>query len=108
MPMGEPTPQHADYYVMICRAADFPKTAIWPFSVRDPLPRIPIPLKPEDGVVMLPLQPCLEAAYEQGPYRKEVDYSQPPRIPLKGKDATWAKQKVQQYLKKAKINSTHT
>src|SRR5207248_9608925 len=47
MPMGEPAPPTADYYVFVCRAADFPKTGIWPFSVRHPLPEIPIPLKPE-------------------------------------------------------------
>jgi Protein of unknown function (DUF4058) len=90
MPMGEPTPPAADYYAFVCRAADFPKTAIWPFSVRDVLPDVAIPLKPEDGFVMLPLQSCFTAAYDQGPYDKEVDYSRPPRIPLQGDDALWA------------------
>jgi hypothetical protein len=52
--MGDPTPPRADYYILISRAAEFPKTRIWPFSVRDPLPDIPIPLKPEDGFVTLP------------------------------------------------------
>jgi hypothetical protein len=90
MPMGMPDPPRADYYVLVCRAADFPKTAIWPFGVRDPLPEISVPLKPEDGYVMLSLQTCFDAAYDQGPYDKEVDYSRPPRIPLAGMDAMWA------------------
>jgi len=92
MPMGKPDPPRADYYVLVCRAADFPKTAIWPFSVRDPLPDLVIPLKPEDGYVSLPLKTCFDFAYDQGPYEKEIDYRRPPRIKLKGADANWAVQ----------------
>lgn len=91
MPMGKPKPPRADYYVQICRAIDFPKTGVWPFSVRDPLPNIPIPLNPEDGAVTLPLQACFGAAYEIGPYDAAVNYARPPRIALHGEDAAWAK-----------------
>ncbi len=91
-PLGEPAPLNADYYAIVCRGIDFPKTSIWPISVRDPLPDVPIPLKPEDGIVILPLQTCFVAAYDQGPYQNEVDYLQPPRIPLTGADALWAKE----------------
>jgi hypothetical protein len=90
MPMGEPAPPLADYYAFVSREADFPHTAIWHFSVRERLPDIAIPLKPEDGFIMLPLQPCFDAAYDQGPYDKEVDYTRPPRVPLQGEDGAWA------------------
>jgi len=91
MPMGKPKPPRADYYVQICRAVDFPKTGVWPFSVRDPLPDIPIPLNPEDGAVTLPLPVCFNAAYDIGPYDTAVDYAKPPRIALHGEDVAWAK-----------------
>jgi hypothetical protein len=91
MPLGKPRPPEADYYGLICRAVDFPKTAIWPFSVRDPLPEIPIPLKPEDGYVILPLQCCFDVAYDIGPYAKEVDYAKAPKVPLKKAEVSWAK-----------------
>jgi hypothetical protein len=91
MPLGKPTPPDTDYYALICRAIDFPKTAIWPFSVRDRLPELPIPLKPEDGIVTLPLQPCFDFAYDIGPYDNEVDYGKSPRVPLTKADAAWAK-----------------
>jgi hypothetical protein len=94
MPMGKPKPPPADYYVLVCQAVDFPKTGIWPFSVRDPLPDIPVPLKPRAGFVTLPLKTCFDAAYEQGPYDSEVDYARPPRIRLHGADAAWAEQTV--------------
>jgi hypothetical protein len=91
MPLGKPPPPEADYYALICRAIDFPETAIWPFSIRDPLPEIPIPLKPEDGFVKLPLQACFNFAYDIGPYDNEVDYARGPKVPLKRTDASWAK-----------------
>jgi hypothetical protein len=94
LPMGEPAPPKADYYVLICRAAEFPRTAIWPFSVRDPLPEIPIPLKADDQWIALPLQPCFAWAYEQGPFEAEVDYSRPPRRRLRKSDVSWAKKLV--------------
>jgi Protein of unknown function (DUF4058) len=90
MPMGDPVPPPADYYAFVSRAADFPQTAIWPFSVRDQLPEVAVPLKPEDGFIMLPLQDCFDAAYDMGPYDLVVDYTRPPRIPLHGEDAQWA------------------
>jgi hypothetical protein len=92
MPMGEPAPQSADYYVFICRASDFPSTAIWPLGVRDSLPPIPIPLNPEDDPVMLDLGACFTRAYDEAPYRKEIDYSQLPVPPLSDADAAWARE----------------
>jgi hypothetical protein len=91
MPLGKPAPPKADYYAFVSRASDFPQTAIWPFSVRDTLPTVAIPLKPEDGFIMLPLKPAFDAAYDLGPYDTAVEYTRPPRIPLRGKDVQWAK-----------------
>jgi hypothetical protein len=94
MPLGKPSPPEADYYALVCRAVDFPKTAIWPFSMRERLPEIPIPLKPEDGFAMLPLQPCFDFAYDIGPYDKEVDYTKRPKSPLRKADVAWARKLV--------------
>ena len=102
MPMGEPAPPAVDYYVFVSRAADFPKMSIWPFSVRDPFPEILIPLKPEDGVIALPLKPCFDVAYAQGPYEHEVDYTRPPRISLNDEDAEWAEQIVKSRIPASK------
>lgn len=91
LPLGEPAPPVADYYAFVSRAAEFPRTAIWPFGVRDKLPEIAIPLDPEDGFVLMPLQSCFDAAYDQGPYYKEVDYTKPPRPPMAKADAAWVR-----------------
>jgi hypothetical protein len=89
--LGEPPPAQSDYYVLVCRAIDFPKTALWTFSVRDSLPEIAVPLHPKDGYVTLPLQRCFAAAYDFGSYPRAVDYRRPPRIPLSDADEAWAR-----------------
>jgi hypothetical protein len=92
LPLGEPHPGPADYYVLVSRAADFPKAGVWAFSVRDPFPEIPVPLNPEDESVKLDLKGCLDRAYDEGRYHLEVDYTRPPLPPLRGPDADWARQ----------------
>ncbi len=92
MPMGKPKPPRADYYVLVCQAVEFPRIGVWPFSVRDPLPDIPVPLDPEDGFIQLSLKSCFDLAYDQGSYRREVNYARPPRSGLQGQDAAWAAQ----------------
>jgi hypothetical protein len=92
LPLGEPAPPPADYYILVCRANEFPKAGVWPLSVRDPLPAIPVPLNPQDQPVLLPLKPCLDRAYDEAPYSREVNYAEPPDPPLPEPDATWARE----------------
>ena len=88
-PVDEPLPP-ADYYLIVCRAIDFPRAGAWPLTVRDLLPPIPVPLGPADKPVMLPLQPSLDRAYDEARYAEEIDYDQPPEPPLTPTDAAWA------------------
>jgi Protein of unknown function (DUF4058) len=81
----------SDYYVMTCRAQEFPKAGMWSFSVRDPLPKIPIPLSAGMPDVELVLQSCLNRAYAEGRYDREIDYQEVPDPPLHGNDAAWAR-----------------
>src|SRR5207253_1846206 len=43
MPWVEPPPPKGDYYILVCRAPEFPKAGIWPLSIRDELPVVPVP-----------------------------------------------------------------
>ncbi len=90
-PLGT-SPPTTDYYVLVCRASELPSAGVWPFSVRDPLPTIPIPLDPEDPDVMLSLRPCLDRAYDESAYERQIDYTVPAEPPLREPDATWARQ----------------
>jgi hypothetical protein len=92
LPWGLPPGSRADYYVMVSRAAERPRARVWPFSVRDAMPTIPIPLTPPDADLELALGECLQAVYDDAGYARELDYSQPPRPPLDEPDASWARQ----------------
>jgi len=87
----EPKP---DYVVVISRAWQRgAKLAheLFPFTVRDPLPCIPVPLREGEQEVPLDLQYVFTLAYDSGPYRRgAVDYAQPPDPPLPPEQADWA------------------
>ena len=51
--------------VMVCKAGERPRSSVWPISVCQPLPTIPIPLLPPDPPVPLDIRTgpphCLRA-----------------------------------------------
>src|SRR5499427_3352673 len=89
MPFDDPLPP-AHYLVMVCKAGERPRSSVWPISVRQPLPTIPIPLLPPDPPVPLELGQALLTAYERARYDLRVDYRQPPVPPLSPADTVWA------------------
>jgi len=97
-PLGDPPPPMADYYVLLSRAVERPKVGIWPFALRDPLPRIPVPLDPGVPEPWLDLRTALDRAYDEGRYARQLDYSQPPDLPLREPDATWARDLLARHL----------
>jgi hypothetical protein len=92
MPLGEPPLAETDYYLFVSRAASYPKAGLWPFSVRDPMPPLLVPLLPGDVTPKIELKPCIDRAYDEGRYDKELDYLQSPVPPLREPDATWARE----------------
>jgi hypothetical protein len=89
MPFDDPLPP-AHYMVMVCKAGERPHSSVWPISVRQPLPTIPIPLLAPDPPVPLDLRQALRTAYERARYDLRVDYLKPPVPPLSPADAAWA------------------
>ena len=89
MPFDDPLPA-AHYIVMVCKAGERPRSSVWPISVRQPLPTIPIPLLSPDPPVPLDLGQALRTAYERARYDLRVDYRKPPVPPLSPADAAWA------------------
>ena len=91
IPLGDPLPGGFDYYALVCRAREMPKADVWPFTVRDPIPIIPIPLAEKDADVPMDLRACLDWAYDQARYERDIDYSKPPVPPLSPADSQWGK-----------------
>jgi Protein of unknown function (DUF4058) len=76
---------------------------IFPVGLRELLPCIPVPLKPDEDDVLLDLQVVFNRAYDTGPYRRgAVDYSAPPPPPaLSDEDAAWAAERTRPWRERS-------
>ena len=84
-------PQPFDYLAYIAQATPTGwRHHAFGWNLRDPLPKLPIPLLGDD-TVSLDMAACFTAAYERIAADEEADYTAaPPPPPLKPVDATWA------------------
>jgi hypothetical protein len=91
VPMEYAPPEYRQPYRISVVRADRPWLAeMYRVSLCAPLPTIRIPLRREDADVPLNLQTLIDAAYVNGRYADDLDYSKPPRPELTGPDAEWA------------------
>jgi hypothetical protein len=86
-----PADRRAPYVVCVCFQQNPSRWYAYPMSIRQPLPRIPIPLRATDPTIGLDLQPLIEHAYIAGGH-DDIDYTRPADPPLRGDDAVWADQ----------------
>jgi hypothetical protein len=89
LPMGKPLPP-GDFYAIISRASDRQFSDVYAWSIRLPLPTIPIPLEDPDPNVPLDLAALLALAYERGRYSRLIRYHRPLDLPLQPEDKHWA------------------
>jgi hypothetical protein len=80
---------HSDYYVMVSRAEERPEAEFWPLGLREPLPTVPIPLRPPWPDARINLQETLHTVCDRA-YYKDYIYSHSPEPPLCAQDAAWA------------------
>jgi len=81
MPLGEPAPTPTDYLFVLVRADAFPNVEMWPFSIRDSLPDLLIPLDPTDDDLVIDLKSTMDQIYDAARYDNMIDYfasSNPP------------------------------
>jgi len=84
-----PSVCRAAYMICIRRAARPGEAELYPVPLRQPLPNIPVPLRPTDKDVVLQLQPLLDDCYRDGRYDR-IDYRAEPAPRLGEADARWA------------------
>jgi len=78
------------YYVLVSRLKDRPQLGMWPLSLRDRLPVIPVPLAAPDPDVLLDLQAVLDRTYDAADYGKYI-YGERPEPPLSPEEEAWAR-----------------
>jgi hypothetical protein len=82
-------PPH-DYLVHVSIQQRRPGARVWPIRLRQRLPVVPIPLRPEDPPAPLDLQQILVAVYDRAGYDMSINYRDEPTPPLHGENAEWA------------------
>jgi hypothetical protein len=93
-PVAHPRMPDACYLIALTRARA-KVTDLWPLSLREPLPVVPVPLTAPDDDVLLPLSQALQEVYDEAAYELSIDYSQnPPPPPLNDDDASWMRQRL--------------
>ncbi len=69
------------HYLIALTRSQVGTTALWPLTVHDALPLVPVPLQPPDDDVVLDLSDALAAIYDEAAYDLSIDYQQPPPPP---------------------------
>jgi hypothetical protein len=77
-------------YIINVRRANSPDHEYYPIDLRTRLPRVGIPLKPNEPDAVADLQAALTSVYQAGAYGSRIDYTKPPTPPLAPVDASWA------------------
>lgn len=76
-----------DYLVCLHRGGQGNRCEVWPVTLRQPLPRIHVPLADGDPAVVLDLQAVFNRCYDQGAYARRLDYRSEATPPLQGEES---------------------
>lgn len=78
------------YRILISRSQQRPKAELYGITLQQPLPSFPVPLKPNEVKLIVPLQAVFEQVYERARYDTRIDYHQPvPSPKLSEADQLW-------------------
>jgi hypothetical protein len=86
--LPQPLPP-TDFVVMTCRSDRPGSYDVWPISLRDRLPVIPVPLRAGEAPVLLDLQEAFTEVYDVVRFDRCVNYRRPPVVPFRDEDVEW-------------------
>ena len=86
MPVALPA---GDYYGFVTQGPDFDESDVYSWTIRDPLPTLPVPLRQKDGHSAVDLAAAFVQTYEHGRYGRVLQYDTPPAL-LRESDRAWA------------------
>lgn len=81
-----------DYFAIISRGFRRPRADVYHWTLRHPLPTIPIPLKKGEPEAPLDLQQVFTTVYDRARYQLSLNYAAIPTMPLNDADAAWMRQ----------------
>lgn len=80
----------SDYRILVRAGWEGYRARLYAFSVRQPIPEVPVPLRYGEKEARLALGRLLGEIYDRARYDLSVEYRQPPEPPLSPEDALWA------------------
>ncbi|MFN3335825.1 MAG: DUF4058 family protein [Caldilinea sp.] len=92
------------YVVSVSRGGQRSRLEVYPFSVRDRLPRCRIPLRSPDPDVVLDLPAVFTRCYDVGGYDLTIDYTKPPPGDLSEAELGW----LRSHLEAWRVASSQT
>jgi hypothetical protein len=94
----QPLPDNP-YFIFLSRAEKRPVIDVWPLSICEAIPAVPVPLLHPDPDVVLDLGQALEEIYESAKYERRIDYSKSPPLPaFSAEDTAWLEQHLKDIL----------
>lgn len=93
---GAPLPMNprielGGYYGIVARGVRLPMAEVYRWTVRDPIPTIPIPLREPDADIRIDLASLVDRVYDLGRYARTLrrDLPLPDTAPLNPDDRAW-------------------
>jgi hypothetical protein len=79
------------YYAIVARGTQFPVAEAYRWTIRDALPRLPVPLRPPDRDISIDLAALVNRVYELGRYARTLRHDRPlpEAVPLSPDDRAW-------------------
>jgi hypothetical protein len=93
LPFREPLPP-GDFYAFLSRGNRRPYSEVYPWSIRRPLPKLPIPLKAPDADVILDLGKAFQTTFDGGRFEQNLLYAKPVPASLSDNDQAWVAERV--------------
>jgi hypothetical protein len=92
-PVRKPLPA-GDYFAYVARVEQRPNCDVYAWTVQQPLPTVPIPLRAPDPDVMLDLGAVFNTAFERGHYARKIDRSAAVAAPFSTATREWIAERL--------------
>lgn len=79
----------SDYRILVSRSDGRPFADLYLFNLQQPIPAVPLPLRPGNQEPVVDLQFLLDEIYDNSGHDLKLDYREDPVPPLKPEDAAW-------------------
>ena len=97
----------SDYYVQLVRAKHRRPFETWFFDLRDDLPIVAVPLREEDGDVLLDLNEVKQMIFERARLALALDYDgEVPEPAVKPSDDNWIRKRIEQWKAQISIDNS--